>query len=196
MTAFATKMLGLTAAGALFIGATCSTAQAALFDIAFTSGQLSFHAQATATLDGNGVDYDVTGISGTVTSGAKTYSIGGLLGVPGSVGNLQTFGSFAFDNVITVVAGAPQFDFNGVAFVAGPANYAYNFLTDSFYGVNNAVLTTDPVAGPFGAYEETLGSGTVSAVPEPSTWAMMILGFVGVGVMTLRRRARAARLAI
>jgi hypothetical protein len=27
-----------------------------------------------------------------------------------------------------------------------------------------------------------------SAVPEPSTWAMMILGFVGVGFMTYRRK--------
>lgn len=30
------------------------------------------------------------------------------------------------------------------------------------------------------------------AVPEPSTWAMMILGFVGVGFMTYRRRTRSA----
>jgi hypothetical protein len=28
----------------------------------------------------------------------------------------------------------------------------------------------------------------VSAVPEPSTWAMMILGFCGVGFMTYRRK--------
>jgi PEP-CTERM motif len=27
-----------------------------------------------------------------------------------------------------------------------------------------------------------------SAVPEPSTWAMMILGFFGVGFMAYRRR--------
>jgi hypothetical protein len=31
--------------------------------------------------------------------------------------------------------------------------------------------------------------GTVSAVPEPSTWAMMILGFFGLGVMAYRRRS-------
>jgi hypothetical protein len=29
---------------------------------------------------------------------------------------------------------------------------------------------------------------SVSAVPEPSTWAMMILGFAGVGFMAYRRR--------
>jgi hypothetical protein len=31
-------------------------------------------------------------------------------------------------------------------------------------------------------------SGVVAAVPEPSTWAMMILGFAGVGFMAYRRR--------
>jgi hypothetical protein len=30
-----------------------------------------------------------------------------------------------------------------------------------------------------------------SAVPEPSTWAMMLLGFVGIGAMTYRRRKSA-----
>jgi PEP-CTERM motif len=33
--------------------------------------------------------------------------------------------------------------------------------------------------------------GTVGAVPEPSTWAMIILGFVGIGAMTYRRRKSA-----
>src|SRR6185312_1363558 len=31
----------------------------------------------------------------------------------------------------------------------------------------------------------------IASVPEPSTWAMMLLGFVGIGVMTYRRRKRA-----
>jgi hypothetical protein len=31
----------------------------------------------------------------------------------------------------------------------------------------------------------------VAAVPEPSTWAMMILGFAGIGAMTYRRRKQA-----
>jgi hypothetical protein len=32
--------------------------------------------------------------------------------------------------------------------------------------------------------------GQVSSVPEPSTWAMMILGFAGIGAMAYRRRNR------
>jgi hypothetical protein len=41
----------------------------------------------------------------------------------------------------------------------------------------------------------TLAQGLTSAVPEPSTWAMMILGFAGVGFMTYRRRKTSARAA-
>jgi PEP-CTERM motif len=36
--------------------------------------------------------------------------------------------------------------------------------------------------------------GTVAAVPEPSTWAMMTLGFFGVGFIAYRRRNRSAAL--
>jgi hypothetical protein len=39
------------------------------------------------------------------------------------------------------------------------------------------------------------GTLSVSAVPEPSTWAMMILGFFGVGFMAYRRKSSAFRLA-
>jgi hypothetical protein len=37
--------------------------------------------------------------------------------------------------------------------------------------------------------------GTVSAVPEPSTWAMMILGFAGVGFLAYRRKSKPALMA-
>jgi hypothetical protein len=37
-----------------------------------------------------------------------------------------------------------------------------------------------------------MGTLTISAVPEPSTWAMMILGFIGVGFVAYRRKAQTA----
>lgn len=39
---------------------------------------------------------------------------------------------------------------------------------------------------------DNVSLGTVSAVPEPSTWAMMILGFAGIGFMAYHRRKVAA----
>ena len=38
-------------------------------------------------------------------------------------------------------------------------------------------------------------SPEVSAVPEPSTWAMMILGFAGIGFMAYRRKNKPALMA-
>jgi PEP-CTERM motif len=37
-------------------------------------------------------------------------------------------------------------------------------------------------------------TANISAVPEPSTWAMMILGFAGVGYLAYRRRNQATAL--
>jgi PEP-CTERM motif len=45
----------------------------------------------------------------------------------------------------------------------------------------------------FGTTPYLVPPGTnVSAVPEPSTWAMMILGFAGIGFMAYRRKGRDA----
>jgi hypothetical protein len=46
-----------------------------------------------------------------------------------------------------------------------------------------------------GGAETFTAVGAVGAVPEPSTWAMMILGFAGVGFMAYRRRNSAMRTA-
>jgi hypothetical protein len=39
-------------------------------------------------------------------------------------------------------------------------------------------------------------TGAVGAVPEPSTWAMMLLGFAGVGFMAYRRKSKPALRAV
>jgi hypothetical protein len=39
------------------------------------------------------------------------------------------------------------------------------------------------------------GTWQVAAVPEPSTWAMMILGFAGLGFMAYRRKSKPALMA-
>jgi hypothetical protein len=47
-----------------------------------------------------------------------------------------------------------------------------------------------------GGYYDLLGNSTVTpAVPEASTWAMMILGFAGIGFMVYRRKAKPVSMA-
>jgi hypothetical protein len=41
-------------------------------------------------------------------------------------------------------------------------------------------------------YERTIEEKLMSAIPEPSTWAMMLVGSAGLGLLAYRRRQRAA----
>jgi hypothetical protein len=61
-----------------------------------------------------------------------------------------------------------------------PGIYVWNWGS----GAHADKLTIDIIAG--------TGSGA-SPVPEPSTWAMMLIGFVGLGYAALRRRAPSPR---
>ena len=86
--------------------------------------------------------------------------------------------------VIGPVAAAPNCGancqgFGGSALLAAPGNY---------------YLDLSGTGGGTAGYGGTL---SVAAVPEPSTWAMMILGFFGVGFMAYRRKSsgKAFRLA-
>jgi hypothetical protein len=72
-----------------------------------------------------------------------------------------------------------------ITFTADPGQFlrvgdAYN------YGV---LFSQDIADDPnFAFTAEWTGTEVASAVPEPSTWAMMILGFAGVGFMAYRRK--------
>lgn len=62
-------------------------------------------------------------------------------------------------------------------------------ITSSSQGFSNS---GSPVLISYGIFAS---SDAVAAVPEPSTWAMMILGFAGVGFMAYRRRNQNALIA-
>jgi hypothetical protein len=96
---------------------------------------------------------------------------------------------------------------------SGPSSYTNNFpttfapfLANKFYvpvlayvyttvGTNTSYLTN--VTSTF-TYQETVTydyTPPIASVPEPSTWAMMILGLAGTGFMAYRRRYRSASIA-
>jgi hypothetical protein len=68
----------------------------------------------------------------------------------------------------------------GTTASAGPGAVAYIGLSDRAYPLVDHDFQ-----------DLTVG---VSAVPEPSTWAMMILGFLGVGFMAYRRKWNGSQL--
>lgn len=61
----------------------------------------------------------------------------------------------------------------------------------SAYRIGISASLSDVNSGP-DSFNAVAGSPITPAVPEPSTWAMMILGFAGVGFMTYRRKNKVA----
>ena len=78
--------------------------------------------------------------------------------------------------------GVSEFEVLGIdPSLALDPNNATDFITQlTFTGTGNFTGTMTPIT---------------TAVPEPSTWAMMILGFVGIGFMSYRRKSRPALIA-
>ena len=66
--------------------------------------------------------------------------------------------------------------------------FAFNFIAD---GTSNTINFSE-VNGP--SYIG-LDDVSVTAVPEPATWAMMILGFAGIGFIAYRRKSKPAAMA-
>ncbi len=93
--------------------------------------------------------------------------------------NQQGFAIFAYDSS----------DPNFTTFVSILAdNPVSGIVKDQFNALNHGT----PYAGFPTAGYWTASFPVVAAVPEPSTWAMMMLGFAGVGFMAYRRKSKPA----
>jgi PEP-CTERM motif len=115
------------------------------------------------------------------------------------------FGRFEYDNVSGT--------FNGVAGIAASISFAEGPFLSPFQITGSSLgfaqfigpvvysgSTSDPqfltgsfhFTNPFFRKDDTLTISAVGGVPEPSTWAMIILGFGGMGLLSLRHRSRRA----
>ena len=94
----------------------------------------------------------------------------------------------------TTPIGAPTYQFPG-----NNLNGGANIWTGAYGGAipgistNAAWVWADMSSSNTG---ETFFSTTISAVPEPSTWAMLLLGFAGVGFIAYRRKPKPALMAV
>ena len=69
---------------------------------------------------------------------------------------------------------------------SGAAVQQYNggFITGGYGGMDTNLFVTGPVE-----------FGVLTAVPEPATWALLLLGFAGIGFMGYRRKSKSALMA-
>jgi hypothetical protein len=73
--------------------------------------------------------------------------------------------------------------------VASPAGAAYGELSVATAGISYVTISASP------SYWVADDLSFSSAVPEPSTWAMMLIGFTGIGFMAYRRKSKPALMA-
>jgi hypothetical protein len=197
----------------------CSKSIGLILSVGFALAS-SAHAAVIIDITQQGSDVVVTG-SGTIDStdllpstplgagGNIDPSSASVLAGPIS-GNLSLRewqginGPTSFGNGPGAVATSGSGDLFGVAGLSGylylPGNYSSGVslsATDTYSSSTISGLGLTP-----GTYVYTWGTGadadslTVQiGVPEPSTWAMMILGFLGLGWMTYRRRGSTLRIA-
>jgi hypothetical protein len=155
------NLFGFVAATALL--AAPVAANAGVFEFSFTS-----------SLDSGSGSFDVSGSTVTGISGVVDgQTITGLSSYAGA------------DQQLSLTM--PNFTVGGISFAD---NTGETFNLTSF--PNGADGITNSIVNPSGGTVPTptaLDTFTVTAVPEPSTWAMMILGFLGVGFVAYRRKS-------
>ncbi|MEH2627262.1 hypothetical protein V1292_005317 [Bradyrhizobium sp. AZCC 1719] len=143
------------------------------------SGLLSANPSGQATVSGGTENDPLTQLSFDLASGGTfTRSVFNI--------NAATDGSVLIHvEGINITGGSFTDDFTVDA-------NGQNFFTIT--SINGQLMTDVSLTAINGATFEDVrqvrlgGFETVGAVPEPSTWAMMILGFAGVGFLAYRRR--------
>jgi hypothetical protein len=152
------------------------TAKAGVYNFDANTGGF-IEAFGTFTTDApNGVTGNIISVVGTVIGGPDP---GPISFVPGPGND----GIFFWDNILSP-ASNPQLSNAGVLFYT--TTYEYNAFSN---GPDNYSFWAAPRAGgDFITADEV--RGFITAIPELSTWAMMLLGFAGIGIFTYRRAKR------
>jgi hypothetical protein len=194
------KFLGAVAAAFLSYAACVEGASANItYDLAIgpaAVGTITTDGSTGVLQTGNIVDFNIT----LTTAGGATSVLGPLSGSNffqyGTDGALN---STAFTATLTGLF----FDFSatgGTPYLIFQSNLGgslcFNGAPGNCDGKPSAISVYFNADNPVSIQRGNVEIATVTgAVPEPSTWAMMILGFAGVGFMAYRRRNQTAALA-
>ena len=134
----------------------------------------------TAQPPGDATDYvTVLGPNGFASLTFNT----GISGISFFMGSPDDYNKIEFFNGVQSVG-----SFSGAQFTGPPANGDQSLgerITFYFNGQNVTEAR-------FTSTQNSFEFDRIAAVPEPATWAMMLMGFGGLGAMIRRRRSMAA----
>ena len=170
------RLLNVLAGIVALVGATCN-AHASVYNFTFDGADYDVVGQITTS--GN----LITSISGQVT-GLLNAPIAGLQGQPNiyfTSDNQIDFSGNPYVSNEGILFDAGGFFFNVYSVATGPT-YQYYIATNQF----GADYSKDPLFNP-GSLIQNI---TIAAVPELSTWIMMIVGFAGISLVGSARAAR------
>ena len=195
------RKLFLGAAGAAALALCSTTASAAV--VQFTGSTLGCFGSSCTPSGLGATDPNILGLSYADGHFNQTSDATGFLGVGGTSDNLGTFNLGALPNTFTgdifrlavnftspgagnsifeaVLQGTVSSSTNGSVFIDfdnTPQLITASNGTQFTLQVNDVSLTPGVLQ---------ILSGQLQAVPEPSTWAMMLLGFGAIGLATRRR---------
>jgi hypothetical protein len=162
-----------------------TAASAATYKFTFQSSDAELAATGEFTVDALN---EVTSVSGAI-SGLTNQTISGVIVNPSfPSASYSPDGSFIFDNAYLPTGMA--FDYSGLLFVTdqNPGGYW------NLFGSSPGSYSLYESAGSYNYPIEETGTLSVAAAPEPSTWAMLALGFAALSLVG-RRRQRTGRLA-
>jgi hypothetical protein len=176
-------LLAVSVAGALL--AQAISANASVFNFSYTDGGTTFGSGQFFTSDPTS-PFLITNVTGSETfSGGPAEAITGVVPVGGFAAN---------DNLLVVPASPGFVTLSGISFLTTTDAYNLAFVTTGQGYTFNGYVIVQQSTDAAGTFPPGVGPITVnvSAVPEPSTWAMMILGFLGIGFVTYRRKSSLA----
>jgi hypothetical protein len=165
-----------------------------------TSLVWGFHTTDLIAFSGNGY-IDLTGAGDTRPHGSISQTIATIIGQQYNFSIRETLylgrgGINVFEGVAPVTLSGTPGNWNG-----NDQTAPWGLLTGAFTATSTSTLinivglqdpNTDFVNFMIGLDNVSVEGPAVAAVPEPSTWAMMILGFAGIGFIAYRRRKDSA----